>query len=145
MNLSWKILLGTIAIVLGACSSSDPDPTENVAPTRSSDTNPGAATTACDAPATVLATRCATSGCHAARGATLGLDLASPGLRARVEGKSAAGGSGVLVDPGGDPEKSVLYTKCTSTPPFGARMPSDATTLSADELACLASWIASGT
>jgi len=61
---------------------------------------------------------------------------------ARLAGKAATGGPGVLVDPGGDPSKSVLYLKLTSSPPFGSQMPLTGTKLDATTLACVATWIA---
>jgi len=50
-------------------------------------------------PTTILGARCATAGCHdASAGSAAKLDLASPQLHARLTGKAATGGAGVLVD-----------------------------------------------
>jgi hypothetical protein len=68
----------------------------------------------------------------------------SPNVYARLVGKNASGGPGVLIDPGHDPEKSVLYLKLTPTPPFGSQMPLTGAKLDATTLACVSTWIASG-
>lgn len=88
----------------------------------------------------VIQKKCALSGCHAAAGASAGLDLASPDVLGRLANKPASGGAGSLVVPG-DPAKSVLYTKLTATPPFGSRMPLG-TPLDDATLACVHDWIA---
>ncbi len=88
----------------------------------------------------VVEKKCATAGCHAAAGAAAGLDLASPDVLPRLANKAAAGGPGSLVVPG-DPEKSVLFTKLTASPPFGSRMPLGGN-LDDGTLACVRDWIA---
>lgn len=87
----------------------------------------------------IVVMRCATSGCHAATNAAASLDLASPNVLARLAGKPASGG-GVLVTPG-DPARSVVYSKLTPTPPFGARMPYGSS-LDDASIACIHDWIA---
>jgi hypothetical protein len=62
----------------------------------------------------------------------------------RLSGKEAAGGPGVLIDPT-TPAASVLYTKLTATPPFGARMPLVGAPLGDGDIACVLSWIESST
>lgn len=74
-----------------------------------------------DVPA-LLAQKCGTSGCHASENPSNGLDLASADPMGRLSGKSAQGGSGLLIDPS-SPDQSVLYTKLAESPPFGGRMP----------------------
>jgi len=93
-----------------------------------------------DIPTTVFAARCATAGCHDTTTKAQSLDLASPDVFARLSGKPSTLGPGSLLDPDGDPGKSVVYTKLLAPPPFGIRMPigtplDDATT------ACVAAWI----
>jgi hypothetical protein len=104
----------------------------------------GQAGAACkDVETMLLPARCALSGCHSAKDMSAGLDLESPGMRTRLTGRAATGGPGVLVDPGGDPQKSVLYLKLTPNPPFGSQMPLAGTKLAGSDLACVAAWIAS--
>jgi hypothetical protein len=104
----------------------------------------GQAGTGCeDVETMLLPTRCALSGCHSAKDMSAGLNLESPAVRARLTGRAATGGPGVLVDPGGDPQKSVLYLKLTPNPPFGSQMPLAGTKLGGSDLACVAAWIAS--
>jgi hypothetical protein len=93
-----------------------------------------------DVPTAVFGQVCG-GACHAGATQQSNLDLASPNVAQRLLGKSAIGGGGLLLDPT-NPEASVVYTKMTSTPPFGARMPSapaqpldDATT------ACVLTWV----
>ena len=80
----------------------------------------------CDAAKEVLLPKCATAGCHSATDMLSGLDLESTNVLGRLSGKTAMGGSGLLVDPA-NPDRSVLYTKCTASPPFGSRMPTVST------------------
>jgi hypothetical protein len=102
-----------------------------------------AGSTCDDVPAVVLAPRCGLSTCHSATMPAASLDLVSPDVYARLVGKAPSGGAGLLIDPGGDPQKSVLYLKLTSSPPFGSQMPLTGTKLDATTLACIASWIES--
>ncbi len=106
-----------------------------------------AVTPACSAatvPAAIFTPTCAISGCHSATTQAAALDLESPGARSRLSGKAASGGPGVLIDPGGDPTKSVLYLVLESSPPFGAQMPLTGTKLDAAGLSCVAAWISTG-
>ena len=57
---------------------------------------------------------------------------------------TASGGPGNLIDPSGDPSRSVLYEVLGSSPPFGAQMPLTGTKLDTAQLACVAAWISSG-
>jgi hypothetical protein len=94
-----------------------------------------------DIPLTLFAHQCAASGCHAAASRDGQLDLASPDLESRLVDRPASGGHGLLVD-ARSPDESVLYTKVTATPPFGARMPFGAAPLDDATIACLRSWVA---
>lgn len=94
-----------------------------------------------DVPTGVLQARCGLSGCHGDSPAA-GLDLVSPDVRARLLGHPASGGPGVLIDPAGNADASVLYLKLTPSPPFGARMPLVGGTLDDPTMACVAAWIA---
>ena len=97
-----------------------------------------------DVAQSIFGPTCATSGCHSAQDKTQGLDLQSPDLFARLAGVQANEGPGLLVDRG-SPSQSVLYTKLTPTPPFGARMPLVGAPLSDADIACVLSWIESST
>jgi hypothetical protein len=103
----------------------------------------GGSETGCAQPI-AFATTCAVSGCHAATTPAGGLDLASPNIAMRLLGKQAMGGPGLLIDPA-NATASVLYTKLTTTPPFGARMPLVGAPLSDADLACALSWIQAST
>jgi mono/diheme cytochrome c family protein len=46
-----------------------------------------------------------------------------------------------LIDPGGNPDASVLYLKLTPMPPFGLQMPEIGNKLDEAQLACVAAWI----
>jgi hypothetical protein len=94
-----------------------------------------------DVPTGVLQPRCGLSGCHGDNPAA-GLDLVSPDVRARLLGHPASGGPGVLIDPAGSADASVLYLKLTPSPPFGARMPLVGGMLDDATMACVAAWIA---
>jgi hypothetical protein len=71
---------------------------------------------------TTFAHSCGVSGCHDSTTKAQGLDLSSPGVASRLVGVPASEGAGFLID-ATVPANSVVYTKLTSTPPFGARMP----------------------
>lgn len=134
---------------------------------------PNAPATAWPAPslsrdvAPLLASRCATAGCHAGTNAVMGLDLSSPSaivrttLRVPSIERPAAGatarspsdprwGAMLRVDPGtsagqGRPEYSYLVYKILGDGPvIGARMPPDGPALTDDECALVADWIALG-
>jgi hypothetical protein len=90
-----------------------------------------------DIPTQVFQADCAA--CHSASSPQGGLDLASPDVAARLVGVPAQG-AGLLIDPA-DPAMSALYTKLTSTPPFGARMPLGGTPLDDATMGCLLTWI----
>lgn len=100
-------------------------------------------TGACDAVKDVFAPRCATAGCHSAADKQENLDLETAGIAGRTVGKPSKGNAALnLVDPGGDPAKSVLYTKLTTTPPFGSRMPQVGAKLDDASIACVKAWVA---
>ncbi|MFT3770248.1 MAG: hypothetical protein QM820_32875 [Minicystis sp.] len=93
---------------------------------------------------TLFTGTCATASCHTADNPAGSLDLASPDIVGRLSGKAAAGGSGKLIDTGA-PDQSVLYTKLSAPPPFGARMPLTGTPLDDTEVACVLTWIEDST
>ena len=131
------------AVLVTACAGTLDDPDrfrDGGAPASAADAGTPPASTCVPIETGVLAQKCATAGCHAASGAANGLDLASPDVLGRLANKAATGGPGSLIVPG-DPDKSVLYTKLTATPPFGSRMPLG-TNLDDATLACVHDWIA---
>jgi hypothetical protein len=135
------VRVGGILALLGivACAGTLTDP-ERFAVDGSSSPQGGAA--ACgDVTVALFHPRCALSGCHGATDKTAGLDLESPDPHGRLVGKPAMGGPGVLIDPGRDPQKSVLYLKLTPSPPFGAQMPQTGLKLDGESLDCVAQWI----
>ena len=102
----------------------------------------GAADGGCpDVGAAVFTPMCAKSGCHATASMAASLDLQAPDIFQRLVGKPASGGAGVLIDPSGNPMKSVLYTKLTASPPFGSQMPLIGPKLDSATLACVGTGI----
>ena len=142
MSSEFSVAVVMLACGLVACAGTLEDPERfaeagGLAPS-SADAGPVAA---CPPVETgIFQVKCATAGCHAASGPAGGLDLASPDVLGRLANKSAQGGPGSIVVPG-NPGASVLYTKLTSAPPFGSRMPLGAT-LDDATLACVHDWIA---
>lgn len=135
-------LLVSGALALGALGSLSACPGDLVDPARFEDaSSPQSCTERVTAE---FATVCAVSGCHTTADMAGSLDLESPDVYARLLGKSASGGPGVLIDPSGDPDASVLYLKLTPDPPFGSQMPLVGAKLDAKTLACFASWIMMG-
>jgi hypothetical protein len=93
-----------------------------------------------DVPQDVFGKICSTPGCHSTVDKMLGLDLQAPGVASRLIGVHAMGGTGLLIDPT-HPAMSVLYTKLTSDPPFGVRMPFTRPPLDEATIACVLQWI----
>lgn len=88
----------------------------------------------------LLPARCGTKGCHAGTDPVSGLDLASPGVAARVTRVMSRCRAMPLVVPG-DPEGSFLFVKIAQArPACGRRMPIGAA-LSDAETACFRAWI----
>jgi hypothetical protein len=96
---------------------------------------------ACPDVPTVFMQSCGVAGCHDATTKAEALDLASPGVAARLVGVLAVEGNGLLIDPA-SPPASVVYTKLTATPPFGGRMPTG-TPLDDATIQCVLSWATS--
>ena len=92
-----------------------------------------------DVPQTIFQRSCINAGCHNAKDKEQGLDLQSPDLVTRLVDVRASEGAGLLVNRG-TLSDSVLYTKLTSSPPFGARMPLSGA-LDDASIACVFSWI----
>jgi hypothetical protein len=131
--LSASFTLGAVGL-LGACPGTLSDP----ARFDIDGTSTGSCT---QTVTTTFATVCAVSGCHTTSTMAGSLDLQAPDIYMRLAGKPATGGPGVLIDPGGNPDASVLYLKLTPTPPFGLQMPLTGAKLDTKTLACFASWI----
>jgi len=94
----------------------------------------------CDPPIDLFPLSCSTSACHSAQSQQANLDLESAGLPARLVGKQAHGGPGLLID-AQEPAQSVMLLKVSDTPPFQFQMPLGAPPLSAAEIACLSAWV----
>jgi hypothetical protein len=94
----------------------------------------------CDPVGQMFPVSCSTGACHSAQSQQGNLDLESPGLPARLVGKQAHGGPGLLID-AANPSQSVMLLKVQDPPPFQFQMPLGAAPLSADEVACLRAWI----
>jgi len=124
------LLAVPFALVLAGCPGSLDDPGRFT----------GHLGDACPDIPSLLATTCATVGCHTADMPSVGLDLESADVPGRLAGKHATGGPGVLVD-AQDPASSVLYTKVTTAPPFGGRMPLNHAPLDDATVACVLAWL----
>lgn len=87
----------------------------------------------------LLTAKCGMAGCHP-QGGTL-VDLASPGVAARVVGKTSTPTcNGVVLANPADPEGSLLHKKLQDSPPCGSKMPLGAS-LSPLEIDCIKDWI----
>jgi len=84
--------------------------------------------------------KCAGASCHGGPTASTGLDLTSPSLAMRVQGRTASGACSdkLLVDKD-NPAESALYQRVTGSD-CGVRMPLGGT-LTPAEQACFLSWI----
>jgi hypothetical protein len=84
--------------------------------------------------------KCGGSACHGAPASGTGLDLTSPMLAMRVEGRKgpSACGNTLLIDKA-NPKRSAIYLKVTGTE-CGSRMPLGGQ-LTPAEQACVLSWI----
>lgn len=88
----------------------------------------------------ILINRCATAGCHGT-GSTSGGYTMGNALYADII--AAIGDHGAIVVPSNSASSS-LYTKTTSNPPFGARMPLSQAALSTAEQNLIKDWIDQG-
>ena len=93
-----------------------------------------------DVPQLLVTTCGSTATCHTSTDKQQGLDLQSPDPASRLVGVSSTEGQGLLIDPA-NPSDSILYTKLTTMPPFGARMPFGKTPLDAATIACVLAWV----
>jgi hypothetical protein len=93
-----------------------------------------------DVSQTIFLPICASGPCHNPQTDAQHLDLQSPDLATRLVGVPATEGPGLLIDPA-VPSDSVLYTKLSAAPPFGARMPSGKMPLDDGDIACVLAWI----
>jgi cellulose 1,4-beta-cellobiosidase len=97
----------------------------------------------CDAPDMIFTTTCGAAGCHNAASAAFAgnLDLVSPGLASRLVNVPANAMPSLFYIDTANPSQSVLLTKLTSTPPFGAQMPYLSTPLSSSQIQCVTEWV----
>jgi hypothetical protein len=138
---SWAVCAVALLLPLSvtACAAPLDDPKRFA---QGGDSGVGTDPAVCNNTTTMLfAKTCAITGCHSTMEMMASLDLQKPDPFARLKGKPATGGPGVIIDPGGDPMKSDLYLKLTPNPPFFSRMPNNGTTLDDATIACVAQWI----
>jgi hypothetical protein len=91
----------------------------------------------------ILTATCATNGCHGNASPQVGLNLGAPGVDARLVGvhsKSAGCESRLLIDPESVQDSFLLEKLTSQKPECGDPMPLVGT-LSAEELACIRSWV----
>ncbi len=111
------LLLGLgLSPLLGACPGHLEDPERFVA-------------CRMDVERELLAPRCATAGCHAAPNPAANLDLASPGVAARLSSGTSSCQARPLT--------AIMLDKVQPTPTCGSSMPLGGTPLSSQELDCL--------
>ena len=136
------IAISAVCLALAACAGplEDPGRFANLGPAPDAGTVTPPSDGGCDPVADLFPLSCATSACHSAQSQQGNLDLQSSGLPARLVGKQAYGGPGLLID-STNPDQSVLYLKVTDTPPFQFQMPLGAPPLSAADMACLQAWV----
>lgn len=140
-----RVLYATLLLLpLWACVAQPDDYPSGAPPggARSSGGTPGSTNSTCSTWATVLAQRCAGSGCHGATNPAAGLDLASAGVAARLVGQTSAACPGQVLVVAGDPQASYLLDKLGSSPACGKQMPMSGA-LPADEYNCVSTWIGS--
>jgi hypothetical protein len=91
----------------------------------------------------IIATRCATTGCHTGGTPAGGLDLSADDFITELTGKMAttADCAGETLIDSANPEQSLLYAKVTDPPACGVRMPFGLY-LDDDEIECMRKWIA---
>ena len=123
-----------VAVFATGCPASLDDPS------RFFGTSGGGVDVCSDVPNDLFIPTCAASGCHNPTDMMQGLDLRSPNVLARLVGVRATGGAGLLIDPT-QPEQSVLYTKLSFDPPYGARMPFGKEPLDDVTTGCVLAWI----
>ena len=88
----------------------------------------------------ILTSRCAVSGCHGTGSVNGGMTMGTASYSAIT---TASGDHGAIVVVGNS-AASPLYTKTTSSPPFGARMPFGQTALSSADQLKIRDWIDEG-
>jgi len=94
--------------------------------------------------ATVFARRCTTVGCHGSTEPASSLDLASPGVDARLVNVLAADCPGEVVVTPGKPDTSFLIRKLEDEKPTcGTRMPREDKGLPSGDIKCIRDWISS--
>lgn len=111
----------------------------------SSSASSSSAGCASSVPTTIFVPTCGASGCHNAASKQEGLDLTSPGLASRlVDVREAEQPSlNLFLVSSAQPDQSVLLTKLGASVPYGAQMPLGGAPLTAQQIACVRSWIVS--
>lgn len=92
----------------------------------------------------IFVPHCTTSTCHSQPNPAAGLDFTATDIDSEVINVAAQQCSGQIIVVAGDPDASYLIHKVSDTkPPCGGRMPLAQPALSADDISCLRSWVAS--
>lgn len=135
-----RVLAGLAALLLSGCPGAIDDPAPFVS-ARMDASTPARCPDGVSVVRDLFARRCATAGCHDATTQLINLDLQSPGVASRVLGQRAAACGGRVLADANDPDRSALLIKLRAAPPCGDRMPLGATPFTADEVACVRTWI----
>lgn len=98
---------------------------------------------AADVPTTILLQTCGVARCHSQPAPEEGLDLASPGVVARLLNAPSMEMPALELINSTDPGSSAVLTKLSAPPPYGSQMPFGEPPLSAEQVACVAAWIQS--
>ena len=98
----------------------------------------------CDAPNQVFVPNCTTAHCHAPPTPAAGLDLASPGVAARISNATSRVCAGQTLVAPGRPSASYLYQLVRMADPVcdTPQMPLGAAALTTSDVSCVSGWIA---
>jgi hypothetical protein len=94
-------------------------------------------------PTAIFQQTCGVVGCHSQPSPQEGLDLASPGVAARLLNAPSMEMPSLDLINAMEPESSAVLTKLSAPPPYGSQMPFGEPPLSSAEVACVAAWIQS--
>lgn len=135
------VLIGVI-LITSACGSppADDDDDDNGTPTPTASNTPEATFSWIQSN---VIPRCSGPACHGStsnNAITSYADIVGAPVSNTTGGCSSADTRVVA----GDSANSILYTKLTTSPPCGSRMPLSAQPLAADELAAIQTWIDNG-
>ncbi|HMJ14393.1 MAG TPA: hypothetical protein VK524_23415, partial [Polyangiaceae bacterium] len=135
---SRRVWIGVAPFIASAAVTACPGALDN--PDRF--TEGGTSTNCATVALTTFQSSCSGSVCHSSADASTGLDLITAGVGDRLVGvpSSQACGERPLIDPA-NPEESLLLLKLEDTPPCGSRMPLGGDPLTAEQKACIRTWV----